>query len=129
MKITAETVKCARCVNCINNSLRLKMDKPGASRFGCETCYADRIGNRAELLFWKAEALRAMANVVADRYNRSFMAKDMGLAEWAVRRLKAVDSLWRMADEIRDAKDLGAVEAIKERYDAEYFGKGKDEEQ
>ena len=129
MKITAKTVKCAKCANCINNRLRLTMDVPGGWRFGCEMCYADRIGARAELLFEKAWALRSMADVVMDRYSRTFTGKeaiDAGVAEFASRRLAAVERLGRMAGEILDMTDAASVRAARERYVAEYFGRAKE---
>ena len=128
MKITAETVKCAKCARCINNNLRLTMDEPGGWKYGCETCYAERIGARAELLYEQAEALRAMANVLTDRYNRSFIdagAKDQGPAERALRRVEAVERLPVAVDEILEEREVVRVQAMKKLYDAEYFGNGK----
>lgn len=128
MKITAETVKCARCVNCMNNSLRLKMDKDDSCRFGCEWCFAERVNAKAELLSKKVDALWSMANVLKTRYTETFLSDRLsggGMAVEAVRRLDSVKRLGVMVDEIIGQADAARVDALKERYNAEYFGRVK----
>lgn len=117
MGISAQTVYCAKCVNCINNNLRLGKDGPGV---GCEWCYGERLSKSIDLILGKVDAIWSLTNVLKDRYNKTFIG-DGKYVEDMKRRYQILRDLNPMLDEILDEKDADKVKAIKKRYDDEYF--------
>ena len=121
MGITAETVYCAKCANCMNNKLRLGMDAPGGCRWPCETCYGDRLYKINDMVLEKMEAIRTAINVLRDRFDKTFLGNSRGFVEDQMRRARILRGLNRMLSEILDEKDTEKVKAIKKMYDEEYF--------
>ena len=117
MGISAQTVYCAKCANCINNRLRLANDGPG---IGCEWCYGERLSKSNDLMIDKLEAIWSLTNVLKDRYNKTFIGEGKYI-DGQMRRNRILRGLNRMLSEILDEKDTEKVKAIKKMYDDEYF--------
>jgi len=80
VKLSAEMVRCSKCVNCFNNRFRLRMNDPKDEdcRYFCTSCYVDRLRDKETALCAKMEAIRHIGNYFFFKHSRTFetIAKD-----------------------------------------------------
>lgn len=121
MGITAKTVYCAKCANCMNNKLRLGMDEPGGYRWPCETCYAERLSKSNGLALDKLAEIVSVSNVLLYRYDKTFLGEGSGYVEEQMHQNRILRGMNRMLSEILNEDDAEKVKAIKKMYDDECF--------
>ena len=107
VKLSAEMVRCSKCVNCFNNRFRLRMNDPKDEdcRYFCTSCYVDRLRDKETALCAKMEAIRHIVNYffLGERKRLSVME------EWH-RAVKAVLAL----------NDRAEIEAACKKYSDMY---------
>lgn len=124
IKLTAQKVKCKKCVDCIANRYRHKLDDPKASeyeRMSCEHCYMDRMREKEELLVAKQMALQKIYYYFTVKHNRVFekLSTDT-LIDNTVERWKVMEDWRKKVEEILGMTNKKAVEAEGERFRNEY---------
>ena len=124
IKLTAQKVKCKKCVDCFANRYRHKLDDPQASeyeRMSCEHCYMDRMNEKEELLVAKQMALQKIYLYFTVKHDRVFekLSKDT-LIDNTVERWKVMEDWRKKVEEILGMTNKKAVEAEGERFHNEY---------
>lgn len=133
IKLTAEKVRCAKCVNCINNTFRLRMDDPKVKDWekqGCSVCYVERMREKSETMLSRIETIESLCRVVGNRYSKTYLKHidqekfngDMWLQE-NTERYEILHGFFTTLKYVMDAKSVQELEEMKKQYDTEYFGK------
>jgi len=129
VKLTSAQVKCAKCVDCMNNRLRLEMDKPGqyGCSYPCVVCYTDRLRAQCDLDLAKMSAMQDVSWLYKDKFDRTYLDNEGDAAGNFVRgyllRLSIVKEWRQKLKEIDAMTDAKAVEAVGKAARDEYFGR------
>jgi hypothetical protein len=131
VKLTAEKVRCAKCVNCINNPCRLRIDDPKVEdweKFGCRSCYVERMQGKSDIMLTRIETIESLRRMIIERYNKTFLTMSEGYDQndWISINSARHDILrwfFPALKSVMDAKSLEELGAMKKQYDTEYFGK------
>lgn len=136
IKLTAEKVRCAKCVNCINNTFRLRMDDPKVKdleKQGCRACYVERMREKSETMISRIETIESLCRIVGNRYSKTYLKHidpetyngDVWLSE-NMERYDILHGFFTTLKSIMDAKSVQELEEMKKQYDAEYYFREED---
>jgi len=123
VKLSAEMVRCSKCVNCFNNRFRLRMNDPKDEdcRYFCTSCYVDRLRDKETALCAKMEAIRHIGNYFFFKHSRTFetIAKD-GWVEGERKRLSVMEEWHRAVKAVLALNGRAEIEAACKKYSDMY---------
>lgn len=123
VKLSAEMVRCSKCVNCFNNRFRLRMNDPKDEdcRYFCTSCYVDRLRDKETALCAKMEAIRHIGNYFFFKHSYTFeaIAKD-GWVEGERKRLSVMEGWHRAVKAVLALNDRAEIEAACKKYSDMY---------
>ncbi len=128
-RLTSKQVKCAKCVNCINNHFRLLMDNPkkyDEYHVFCVHCYVDRLRAQCDLALAKLFAMQNVGWLYKDRYSKTYLS-DGRVEDTYIRnhleRARIMQEWRRKITSITAMTNIKEIEAVGKAAQDEYFGK------
>lgn len=134
VRLTSKQVKCAKCVNCINNHFRLMMDDPkkyDEYHLSCVHCYVDRLRAKCDLDLAKLFAMQNVGWLYKDRYSKTYLSEGRAGDNYVRDHLARARIMQEWRSKIKSIAAMTNTEevnAVGKAAQDEYFGKkdGKD---
>ena len=133
-RLTSKKVKCAKCVNCMNNQFRLMMDDPkkyDEYHVFCVHCYVDRLRTQCELDLAKLSAMQDIGWLYRDRYDRTYLSEGHVVDDYVRNNLERARIMREWRDKmtsIAAMTNAKEIEAAGKAARDEYFGSRHGEE-